>query len=328
MTINIIKNMNKKGMFFTLMTIVFLIIFLFMFTINTYERSQDKMLVTEMRIDTMNYFIDDLLRDTERGLYISSFRAMMSIEEYVIVNNKYLDDFNIYFNELVLNGTINDSNATLMINSRFPDWIENIRSKADDLNIYVNISINNLRIYQIDPWNAMVSVDILLNVTDFTGLASWSTDEVIVTSFSIIDFEDPLYIINGRGLMTNKFSVNDYDGNYTYPIGPLWNVSNLLEHVDNMDYSYHPDAPSFLMRFVNNLSSSSCCGIESLVSLKRLEDAGFQQFELNIDSSIIDYHYWTGTDNGDYLVNFTPSWVKFDINHRYKYNITEISYLG
>ncbi len=84
--------MNKKGMFFTLMTIAFLVVFIFVFIAPGYKRLGEKMVVTEMRIDSMNDFIKDLERDTERGLYISSYRALLALEASIIVSGDFLDD--------------------------------------------------------------------------------------------------------------------------------------------------------------------------------------------------------------------------------------------
>jgi len=284
------------------------------------------MAVIELRVDSMNNFIHDLERDTERGLYISSYRSFMALEEYIILNGVFLNNLNNSFYEVLINGSINGYNSSIMLDSRFPDWIGNIQLEAQNFNINVNITINNISVYQIDPWRVNVDSNLTFLVNDSTGLVYWIMNKSIGTSFSILEFEDPLYIVYSLGRTTNTINITPFDDNFTYKIGETWYVDNLMEHINNSYYLANTDAPSFLMRFEGNRNSSAH-GIESLVDLKKLEDVGFKSHELNTDSSIVDYYYWIGVDNGDYRINFTPSWVRIDAGHRTDYDVLSISYV-
>ena len=314
--------MNKKGMYFTLMTIAFLMIFLFVFMIPGYKRFGERMLVTEMRVDSMNDFIKDLERDTERGLYISSYRALLALEEYIIINGAFLNDVKSSFKEALLNGTVAGRNSSLMMDSTLSAWMEKIEAESLKFNIDVNITLNNVSIYQDDPWHVKVSAGMSFSIEDSTGIASWNRQGPTIASISILDFEDPLYIVYSLGRTTNLINSTPFDGNFTYKIGAAWNVDNLIAHIDNFYYSANPDAPSFLMRFENDLSSSPN-GIESFVNLVKLSEFGL---EIDDEASVVDYHYWDGVSNGDYRINFTPSWFKIDAGHLAKYNVTGISY--
>ncbi|MBW2981022.1 hypothetical protein KY360_06420 [Candidatus Woesearchaeota archaeon] len=313
--------MNKKGMYFTIITIAFLIIFIFIFMIPSYRRLGEKMTVIEMRVESMNDFLKDLKRDTERGLYISSYRALLALEEYIIINGVFLDETESSFKEALLNGTVKGINSSLMLASTFPNWVEKIEGKASKFNIYANLTINDVNVYQDDPWHVKISANMTFFIEDETGIASWDMEDYTETSISIVEFEDPLYIVYSFGRTTNVVNKTQFEGNYAYYNG-TWNVSNLLAHSENSLYAANPDAPSFLMRFEDDLTSSPY-GIESLVNLKKLSDYGL---EIDYESSIVDYHYWDGDGNGDYRVNFTPSWFKLDANHLAKYNVTGISY--
>jgi hypothetical protein len=314
------RKIRKKGMYFTLMTIAFLLVFIFVFMMPQYSRLGEKMNVVEMRVGSMNDFIEDLKRDTERGLYISSYRAFMAIEQYVLVNGSFLDDIELRFQEALLNGTVYGANSSLMLGSRFPDWMDNIESEALELNIAVNISLHSISLHQKNPWRVHVDANLSFFINDTTGIAYWQRDEYIQTSFSILEFEDPLYIIMSFGRTSNIINITPFEGNYTYNEGG-WHVENLLSHINNSYYAENDGAPSFLMRFENNLSASACCGIESLVNLKKLEEAGFPAHDLNTQSSLVDYYYWADVRNGDYRINFTPSWVKMDAGHLVKYEV-------
>ena len=119
---------------------------------------------------------------------------------------------------------------------------------------------------------------------------------------SIVGFEDPLYVVNSKGRVTNaimqtnitQFVVNG-------------NVENLLKHMNKSYYIAHNDSPNFLMRLEGNLGNSSN-GIESLVNLEK-----FQQQGLAIkDRSIVDYIYFGTKSTTNFRVNATPEWFKID----------------
>lgn len=281
------------------------------------------MMVIEMRVDSMNDFVKDLERDMERGLYISSYRSLLSLGEYIIINGEFLNDTETSFKEALLNGTVRGKNASLMVSSTLSEWMEKIELEAQKFNIDANISFSNITIYQDSPWNVKVSADIEFEVKDTTDIASWNRRKKTETSISILEFEDPLYIVNTFGRTTNVLNQTNFEGNFTFKVNnATWNVSNLLTHVENGYYTSSPDAPSFLMRFENDLSSSPY-GVESLVNIKKMEDYGLV---INEESSIVDHLYWEANSDGDYRINFTPSWFKLDADHLERYNVTEVSY--
>ena len=318
--------MNKKGMYFTILTIGFLLIFIFVFVIPGYSRLGEKMAVTEMRVDSMNDFIKDLQRDLERGLYISSFRSIMAMEQRVINTGTFLNDSEHSFKEALLNGTVEGINSSLMVASKFTSWIENVQSEASKLNIEAGVELHEVRVYQTEPWKVSVWANLTLNVSDSTGIATWEREEIIETQVKIAEFEDPLYVVYSLGRITNIINITPYGDNYTYKQGDTWYVDNFMDHINDSYYTFNPDAPSFLMRFESNLSGSSCCGIESLVNLKELESVGFSGSEIHTQSSLVDHYYWVGVTNGEYRINLTPSWVKLDGDHLSTYDVVGLSY--
>ncbi len=314
---------NKKGMYFTLITIVFLVLFSFLFLMPSYTRLQEKMFVTEMRVESMNNLIKDIQRDSQRGLYISSYRALLALEEFILLNGTFLDNTKIRFKEALFNGTVYDSTSSLMLLSTFPEWIQKIKQDTTKFNVETEIIIENVDIYHNGPWSVIVEANLTISLDDVTNIASWQRNENIVSTISIIDFEDPLYIVNSYGRTTNTIRRTLYEGNYTYNKSGIMNVDNLLDHTTYSYYTAHNDAPSFLMRLENDLSSSPY-GIESLVNLKKMNDIGLN---ISTQSSIVDYYYWAGISNGDYRVSGTPSWFRLDANHLNKYEVADIVYL-
>jgi len=315
---------SKKGMYFTILTIAFLTIFLFIFVAHNYHRLSDDMLAIEMRVDATNDFIKNLNRDVERGLYISSYRAILSLEGYIISKGKFLNDSELCLKEAMINGTLFGENLSLMKDdaTTLPDWINNIKRESRRLNINTEITVGNITVYQKDPWKITVGANYTLFVNDSAGLASWKRQEYTETDISIEGFEDPLYIVFGLGRITNVINRTDFENNYTFKVDETWNMTHLLAHIENSLYAANPNAPSFLARFEYNLSPSEY-GIESFVDLSKLSS---QSLDINDGASIIDYHYFPDDGNGDYRINFTPQWVKIDNEHRARYNVTSVSY--
>lgn len=313
--------MNKKGIFFTIMTIIFLSIFLFYFSIYSYQKSTEKEDVIALRITSIENFIKSAERDIERGLYISSFRAFLSLEEKISLNGTFINSINHSFNELILNGTLEGEEKLLMQESTLNDWLQSIISKANKLNIVLNISFSDIYLYHEGPWHVTIGANFAINANDSTGIAWWEQEEYITTLIPVIGFEDPLYIVNGYGRLTNLINQTPFEGNYVFKVNEIWNVTNLMAHLENMYYTSNSDAPSFLMRFENDLGSSPH-GIESLVNIPKLSEQDLDVY----DRSCVDYIYFGNISTTNYRINFTPSWFKLDQNHRGKYGVLSISY--
>jgi len=294
--------LNKKSIFFSITAIALITLTIFSLTIYTKYRLRDKVMVTETRIYSMNNFIDDVEKDMERGIYISGFRALMSMEQYITDNGVFLYDTNSCFEEAFLNGTINNSQMGLMNESTFINWTQRIKEQAIKLDIITDFNISKIIIYQEEPWAVSIAANITLSIEDVKKTASWQRPLYITTNISIQEFEDPLYVINSYGRVTNiiiKSNITNFvvDGDTT----------KLQEHTNNSYYIESDTAPSFLMRLEGNLSNSSY-GIESLVNLEK-----FQAQEVPIKSiSVVDYIYFGTQSTDDCNIKNMPSWFMLD----------------
>jgi len=279
--------LNKKGIFFTFAAIALSVIILLSF--NTYNeyRLFDKMGVIEIRINTMNNFIKDLENDMDKAIFIIGFRSLLSIEEYMMDNDDFLDNLgttlNGAFDEAFRLGTINSVNMMLMEDNTFVDWIERIDNISNKTDMTLDFVINSVSISQSNPWIVDVTVNLDINVNDKKSTASWVIDnkdyttKINITS-EIGDnhrFVDPLYLIFNDGLANNSIrqtTVPDFSS-----------ISNLQEHVDGriplgVSGSYYitnSDAPSYLNRFEEGtIFTASANGIESLVDVETVSGLG------------------------------------------------------
>ena len=314
------KNMalNKKSMFFSITAIALIALVVFSLTIYTSYNLRDKVMVTETRIYSMNSFIDDVEKDIERGLYISGFRSLMSMEQYITNNGIFLYDTNSCFKEAFLNGSINNSQMGLMNESTFINWTQRIKEQAIKLDIIVDFDIHDVTIYQKNPWAANIDINVTLNAEDVKKTASWQRPLYITTNISIKEFEDPLYVINSYGRVTNTIietTITDF-------IGPNNDTTNLKIHVNNSYYIESNTAPSFLMRLEGNLSNS-LYGIESLVNLEK-----FQAQEVPIrDRSVVDYIYFGDQTTTNHNIQFSYCTLNIQyLNMEYS-KIWELIYL-
>ncbi len=309
---------NKKGMFFTLIIILLIITLVFSIILYNVPKFQSQSVVTETRVNTMQDFINDVELDLSRAMYISGFRAISSIEDYITTNVDYIDDSEFRINELMMDGTLYSQEAPLMKYSTLPDWMSRIIFKGKQLNINTNFTNPVIIVNQIDPWNVHIQMNVTLSVNDSTNLARWNKHAIIEAKIPIIGFEDPTYVINTFGRVTNLINRTRYENNYTQGA----NVNNLYIHATNSLYTLHNDAPNFLMRLEGNLNPD-INGIESQINLNELQSQGVLVYD---DRSVVDYLYWLGTSTTNYHITGMPGWYLLDSSHLEKYNSTSLAY--
>ena len=302
-------NNNKKGIFFTFAAIVLSIIIILSFNTYNVYRMKDEVDLVEIRINTMNNFVKDLEDDIGNVVFIAGFRSLLSLEDYMMKHNKFMgqdDSPNLAtgFKSLFLNGTIITGVATetmgLMKNNSFLNWTKRMEMQANKTGILLGFAINDVTISHSEPWMVDVSVNLKIKANDTKGTASWAIDKVFTKKINISGFVDPLYLVNNNGLVNNTIRVT--------PVNPAASSSNLNTHLINSYYIQHSDAPSYLMRFENNLASSSN-GIESMVNSQKLIDKGLPAK----DRSAVDFIYYgaQATTNCE-VKDPSYSWFKLD----------------
>jgi hypothetical protein len=294
--------MKKKAVVFTIISVILISMLVFSSVLYNRHGLRDESKVTSKRIISMNNFIKDIENDIERGIYITGFRALMSMEQYITTNGTFVSDSRSQFKETFLNGTINNSKMPLMNESTFLNWTSKIKYQAEKLDIDIDFQVNDIIIYHESPWDVKIDVNITLDIKDKKQTASWKRNLKIGSNISINDFEDPVYGVNSGGKVTNKIKktvITDFvDGEDT---------TNLQIHLNNSYYIESDTAPSFLMRLEGNLSSSDY-GIESLVNLEE-----FQEQEVPIKSrSAVDYIYFGTESTTNHNIKNMPSWFMLD----------------
>ena len=304
-----------KAMFYTTAAIALTIVIILTYSAYSTYRLSDKMEVIGTRIDTMNFFIKDVEKDLSKGAYIAGFRTLLSFNQFITTNGTFIDDANARFKESFLNGTIKQQQMNLMKDSTFTDWANRMSAEADKVDIKFNFTINDVKLNQTDPWNVNIGLNISLDIRDKRNTSYWIRERFLTTRINIIGFEDPLYIVNTKGRVTNPITQTNIT-NFVVS----GNVANLLTHMNNSWYITHNDSPNYLMRLEGNLGNSTY-GIESLVNLEEMQGQGLQIK----DRSIVDYIYFGTKTTTNYRINGTPEWFKIDSGHLDVYQVTNIT---
>ena len=307
----VLKN-NKKGIFFISLVIVMLSLLFITYAFSTAVRERA---ITKKRIETMNGFLFSTEEDLRRQAYITGFRIVFILEDYIIQTGSYTNNLNDNINELAFNGTLNGEQQPILIQATVPEIISTLNQRADKLNIELQFSNTSFTISQSDPWNvdAVLTSDIIMK--DKNNIALWSKQEKIIAKIPVTNFEDPVYFIETGGLVTNKISKTPHP---VFVQGS--NVTNLLDHAVNSYYKTSTLAPSFLDR-LQGINSQSLNGIESLVNIPELSNRGIAVQ----DKVVIDYIYFSTSSPQECTVQGAPSWLKIDVESIDEYNVTEIA---
>lgn len=299
--------LRKRGVIFTLICITLLSLLLISSTSYYSFTRNEKAQLVSVSVGSLQRMLKDVEGDMSRAAYITSFRAILSMEEVVFNTNNFLPNAQDVFKSLFLNGSYNGTQYSLMQNNTFYNWTAKAIAQAEALDFNLTFDVASVAINHSTPWTLLVQIQINVSIADTKNIAQINKSTDIVTSIDIFEFEDPLY---------NKFTVNEianlinkspYIGNFTQGA----DVSNLSKHM-NGTYSYYVEstsAPSFLMRFEGQLQPSPY-GIESMLNYQRFWD---KSLTVRVNSSVIDYLYWnTTTTYRNWTIAGMPSWFRID----------------
>lgn len=305
--------MKKRGMFFTIIAIYLISIFLLSYAI--YFSVSDRSAINE-RVSSANSFVFALERDMSKQVYISGYRAIVSLENYITENGIFILDSENALKEALLNGTVNSESVELMEGYKINDWNSTISAFGNKVGLFVNYSIQEINVNQDNPWSIKIETLIHLIVKDKGNLVQWEKTEFIVSEIEINGFEDPLYLISTNGKISNRINSSNFS---SFVSGT--DVSNLTLQCSNSYYIASALAPSFLDR-LEGKTSSNPQGIESLVYVPELSAQGISAK----DKSVVDYIYFSDLNPESSHITGMPSWFKLDNAHLSIYNATGLAY--
>lgn len=305
----------KKAIFYTSAAIALTIVVIVTYSAYTSYRLSENMNVVQTRVETVNFFIKSVERDISKGAFAAGYRTMMGFNDFINNNHAFIDNVDARFRESFLNGTISGQPQAMMLNYTITDWANKISAEAEKVDIKFNLTINDIKVKQSEPWAVDVVMNASLDIRDKKNTSYWIRERQLTTRISIIGMEDPLYVFNAQGKLNNTIAKSNISSFVV-----KGNVTNLMLHTNNSWYIAHNDSPSLLMRFKGNLSNSTF-GIESLVDVYNYTSQGFSEK----DRSVVDFIYFGAQSTTNYRVNKTPSWFKLDQAHLDTYQVTNIT---
>ena len=303
---------DKRGFFFTALTIV--LISLFLLTYGIYNEFKERT-SEQKRVKTLNGFLQSLEADLERQAYIMGFRAIFIIESKIGETGVYSSSVLAQTNEIIKNGTLEGISQPLMIGATFNEIVTTANEKALKLNAEINFTSPTITVFQTDPWNVIIQINSTMHLRDRNNKAAWILNKSIEVPIRVENFEDPLYTLNTNGLITNKITKTP-----TTLFTQGSDVSVLLAHATNSYYTETPLAPNFINRLEGNLTPSPT-GIESLVNLQELSGAGV----IVQDKTVIDHIYFSGQTPLSYRIQGMPSWFKVSSDHLTLYGVENLT---
>jgi hypothetical protein len=302
-----LKKLNKKGVFFTLLTIALISLFLISYTIVTIKKDREAI---NKRISSMNNFLFSFETDLSRQLYISGFRILFLYERRMAQTGSYMENasvsFDNVFNETFFNGSIYGSAegeiSDLMHGAKFSDIVSKANNElANKMNMDVQFINASISMTQDDPWRVKINLTSILFVQDKGGLASWNKNLSVASYIPISEFEDPVYLINTRGTIPHKMINKSFV--------PL-NLSNLRLALEGGYYINSTFAPSFLDRFKGNLGAENKSGIFSFVYLPNI--SAQEGLTVRTGRACVDYLYFSEVAHTAKSVSGMPGWFLLD----------------
>ena len=318
-----IKQLGKKGIFLTFIAISIIATLIIMLTPSDINLSEDAQAI-KTRVSNVNNYVFDLENVyLERTLQSAGIKTIISLIRYMQAKGQFLTDFEADFKEVMLNGTINKvpidsiTGQNIMKGNTYTNLTNKIINVSKNVfNVDTAFTINGVKAYQVRPWFVNVDANVSFSVNSET--ASWNKENAIIKAeIEIESFNDPYYLISTGGSYANKIrkSGTRFDE---------WNVGKVKDFIRDGNYTRweNSNAPSFIMRFTNDLSASPCCGIESLVNSTNPDIS-------DKDVSYADYKYWSTSslcpNSNLYLINGISDGefpnFKLDLDHVVKYNL-------
>jgi hypothetical protein len=251
--------MNKKAVFFTSIALLIVSLLLLSFRPRIIEIQSAKTDVHLIRAEIANNYVKNLNGGfIEGSVKVAAYRALQAMMQEVS-SSGYLNQINSTFEEIFLNGTLNQVIIPSMNGFTLKESLEEIEyisldflkieTTFDKEDINVSITQNNLS----GPEHILVLLDLAYYID--SGVAQWNTSRHFEIPVFIEHLYDPLYI--------EEFNIN-------IPIIFVRNEVNYSEDeislssfIEDMNFIKEPFAPSFLMRLEGDFNESKCCGIES-----------------------------------------------------------------
>ena len=150
--------MKNKGIFYSIVTLIFLIpLILYATTYLDISGQQLEYKNTKMAGEKLSAYVESIDDDLPRALDIIGKQSAAAAIAQIDFSGTPLDDANARITEVMMNGTIYGK-PTNLTNSTLPDWAAATVLKGVGYGFETNVSIENVSIRSYDNFHVMVRI--------------------------------------------------------------------------------------------------------------------------------------------------------------------------
>ncbi len=273
-----------------MVAVLLAILFITIFSYQNSVSPQDSIPGINTRIHVLDNHVRNVDSYASNTLRISTYRTLESLNNYTAQNGFFTQaTFEQTFKECLTCGFTNCATRLEQCPEPLPGYdlysrLDEISALTEEnLNIITTYNISNVNITQEYPFEIIVSLDLNYSVKDSASdrYASWNRSIHLQEVVPIDAISDPLqsgydHTLDKKIYQTNICSFNQ----------SCWNITTVQQFYNEQTFRYHENATSFLSRYWNSTTRSSCCGIESFVN---------KSIATKTNTSYIDIYYWQNT---------------------------------
>ncbi|HLC57800.1 MAG TPA: hypothetical protein VJH95_04465 [Candidatus Nanoarchaeia archaeon] len=288
--------MNKKGIFFTFITVLLILVILSAYLIKTSYSPTASIQKSRAKVIAINAFVKSFDSIIERALQASSKQTIISSLDYISTSapKAYIPSFKAEFPGIIYTGKYNGQDLIKMEDTNpksmnLRNTLHMVQGISKDSNIYLTyspVTLQDITIQHLSPWEIEVALTLKnIVVSDSSELSetevSWNLgDRTIRTKLYITDYPDPLTLKeNGEELTIRKSTITEFN-----------QKTDLDKFIAEQSFLAHGDGPNFLQRisgeFTNDIN-----GIERVLDGKRGNDP-------TPTDSFVDFYYWGSFNDG------------------------------
>ncbi len=274
-----IKIENQKGMIYSLMTLFLVGSSIFLVTVyfNTLD-IEGQNFANKIRADDFNNFYNSLVRDLERSLKISTFRALLHATDLTVTTGQPFSNSESRIAEMIFTGTLDGTDVISLQGTSIDPcntvecWRDKYSDLATDAGFDLTVVINSVSVAPYDSWNLNSSAEIAITLEDSASKMVLRRTVTQSSKVPITSFEDPLYIIETKGRITRII-----DETYQVSeIGPSY--LDRLEGRTTISPTFTSQTPNII-------------GLESCIDFNEFRAKGIT---VNGNPSCTDYLYFSG----------------------------------
>ena len=199
-----------KGQFYSIISIVITIAIVIFISHYVYTQGGDSGIYENIVADQIHQVEKSVETDFGKAMVTSGKRALISGDDYVVMNGQPMVDAISGLKELMEHGTVEGNLSMLMVNNTLLNWTNKIISVPTNFN--VNITFENLDVTEYDAFNLRASSTLNVSVSDELGIGRVDRKNIYYEKLIPIEgAEDPIFTLKTNGVVTRSVKLSPYN---------------------------------------------------------------------------------------------------------------------